>query len=108
MTPIKATITYKLADLLALAAEQKAGFEQQAANVAGQKGHELIAGYSAAMAEGSAHTLAKLEAFHAAGVETVTAEHLIAEAHPNQRVMSGPDTSLSNQVRLGQIRPVTA
>lgn len=108
MTPIKATITYKLADLLALATEQKAGFEQQSAGVAGQKGHELIAGYSAAMVEGSTRTLARLEEFRDAGVETVTAEHLIAEAHPNQRPLSGPDTSLSNQVRLGQIRPVTA
>lgn len=108
MTPIKATITYKLADLLALAAEQKAGFERQAAEVANQQGHELIAGYSAAMVEGTTRTLARLEEFRAAGVETVTAEHLIAEAHPDQRVLSGPDTSLSNQVRLGHIRPVAA
>lgn len=108
MTPIKATITYKLADLLALAAEQKAGFEQQAADVAGQKGHELIAGYSAAMVEGSTRVLAQLEEFRAAGVEAVTAEHLIAEAHPNQRPLGGVDTSLSNQLRLNQIRPVAA
>ena len=107
MTAIKATITYKLSDLLALAADMKAGHEQKAAEVANQKGHELIAGYSAAMVTGTQRVIDKLEEFRAAGVEVIEADHLIREAHPHTPVFNGGDTSLSSQLRNNQIRPVT-
>lgn len=108
MTAVKATITYKLADLLALATELKAGFEVKAAEVADKKGHELIAGYSSAMVTGAQRTIEKLEEFRAAGVETVEADHLIREAHPQYPTFSGADTSLSSQLQKNQIRPVMA
>ncbi len=107
MTALKATITYKLADLLALAADLKAGHEKKAAEVANKKDHELIAGYSAAMITGTQRVIDKLEEFRANGVVTVEADHLIREAHPQTPVFNGGDTSLSSQLQNGQIRPVT-
>lgn len=108
MTAVKATITYKLADLLALATELKAGFEVKAAEAATKKDGELIAGYSSTMVEGTQRAIGKLEEFRAAGVETVEADHLIREAHPQYPTFSGVDTSLSSQLQRNQIRPVVA
>ncbi len=103
-TLLKPTITYKLADLLAVAAEQKAHHEQELAKTAGKDAHALTNGFHSAMVTGSQRVIDKLEEFRQAGVETVTAEFPIAEGA--QRVMTNEDTTLSNQLRKGQIRPV--
>ncbi len=103
-TLLKPTITYKLADLLAVAAEQKAKHEQELAKNAGNDSHALSNGFHSTMVEGSQRVIDKLEEFRQAGVETVTAEFPIAEGA--QRVFTNQDTSLSNQLRTGQIRPL--
>ena len=106
MTPVKATITYRLADLLTLAAEMKANHETQAAAHVGEDKHALTNGFHATMVEGTQRVIDQLEAFRAAGAETVTAEFPIAEG--SQRVFTNEDTTLSAQLRKNQIRPVMA
>lgn len=102
-TTLKPTITYKLADLLAVAAEQKAHHEQELAKNAGNDNHALTNGYHAAMVAGSQNVIDKLEVFRQAGVETVTAAFPIDQGA--QRTFAGEDASLSGQLRKGQIRP---
>lgn len=102
-TLLKPTITYKLTDLLAVAAERKAHHQQELAKHAGQDDHALTNGFHATMVEGSQKVIDKLEEFRQAGVETVTAEFPIAEGA--QRIFTNEDTSLSGQLRKGQIRP---
>lgn len=106
MTPLKPTITYRLADLLTLAAEMKANHETQASATAGQDKHAFTNGYHTTMVQGTQRMIEKLEAFRATGVETVTAEFPIAEG--SQRVFTNEDTSLGGQLHKGQIRPVMA
>ncbi|HEY0893406.1 MAG TPA: hypothetical protein VGE32_10145 [Cellvibrio sp.] len=102
---LKPTITYKLADLLAVATEQKQHHEQEAAKVAGNNNYALSHGFHGTMAQGAQRNIDTLEAFRQAGVETVSAEYPIAEGA--QRVFTNEDTSLSGQLRKGQIKPVS-
>lgn len=103
-TLLKPTITYKLADLLAVATEQKKHHEQEAAKVAGNNALALSQGFHGTMAQGAQRNIDALEEFRRAGVETVRAEYPIAEGA--QRVFTNEDTSLSTQLRKGLIRPV--
>ena len=100
----KPTITYKLADLLALATAQKQHHEQEVAKIIDTNTNALTHGYHSAMAEGAKRHIEKLEAFRQAGVETVTAEYQIAEGA--LRIHTNEDTSLGGQLHKGQIKPV--
>lgn len=103
-TVLKPTITYKLTDLLAYAAEQKTHHETELAKNTGNDVHALTNGFHTAMVAGNQRVINKLEEFRQAGVITVSAEFPIAEGA--QRVLTNEDTSLSGQLRKGQIRPL--
>lgn len=104
-TLLKPTITYKLADLLAVAAEQLKMHSEKAAQLENNNAHALSHGFHSTMARGAQRNIDTLEAFRQAGVETVSAEYPIAEGA--QRVFTNEDTSLSGQLHKGQIKPVS-